>query len=343
MNILVKKSLTLIIAALGGLCFIVFKLPFPWLLGSVFMVFLATRFEKLPLEESKFLLIVSRMTIGVILGSSFTPELLHQIKDYIFSLIFIFPYVFSIAFIGMWYYQKVQKFDKITAYFSAMPGGLVEMVIIGKEMGGDPARITLVQSVRLVFIVFCLPFLIEFISNTQLSDIKSITIPISQMNIKDTVLMVVVAIFGVVVGFKLKLYATYLLGPMFASIIAYGFGFIHQRPPDELLMVIQVIMGISIGIVFKNVKTKVVLSTILNSFGFLLILVIISAITIFIIDNILNFPLVSIILAFSPGGQANINLIAIILKADISYIALHHLFRLLLVVSMSGYFAKKLK
>lgn len=343
LNLAIKQSVTIILAIIGAICFICLHLPLPWLLGSIVGIFLSSRIKLLPLEKSKSLLIVARVTIGVILGSSFTPELLHQVKDYVFSLMFVLPYVVFIAYAGMLYYEKVQKFDKVTAYFSAMPGGLVEMVIIGKELGGDAAKITLVQSARLVFIIFCLPFLIEWVSNTSLGDLKPITTPIAQMNLSDSIVMIIVAILGVMIGKKLKIYAPYLLGPMLMSIIAYSLGFIEQRPPDEFLKAMQVILGISIGIVFKGVSTKIVLKTLINSLGFLLILTTISAIMIAIIHTLLGFPLTSVILAFSPGGQANINLIAIILGADIPYIALHHLFRLILVVSGAGYFAKKLR
>lgn len=338
-----KQLFSIFIALIGVACFVYLHLPLPWLLGSIVAIFFATRFKSLPLEKSKSLLIVARITIGVILGSSFTPELLHQIKDYTYSLLFVIPYVFITAFAGMWYYVKILKFDKITAYFSAMPGGLVEMVIIGKEMGGDAAKITLVQSMRLIFIIFALPFLIEWISNTSLGDLKPITTPFMQISIKDAFLMIAIAFVGAFAGVKLKMYAAYLLGPMLVAIIAYSFGIIEQRPPDEFLKATQVVMGISIGIVFMGVSTKIVMQTLYHSLGFLLILAIISSIVALIVHFTLGFSLTSVILAFSPGGQANISLIAIILAANIPYIALHHLFRLLIVVSAAGYFAKKLK
>lgn len=340
---IVKQIFSIFIATIGAVCFMYLYLPLPWLLGSIVATFLATRFKGAPLEKSNSLLIVARVTIGIILGSSFTPELLHQIKEYIFSLLFVIPYVFMTAFVGMWYYVKVLKFDKITAYFSAMPGGLVEMVIIGKEMGADASKITLVQSMRLVFIIFALPFLIEWISHTSLGDLKPITTPFMQISIKDAFLMVAIACIGAFVGVKLKIYAAYLLGPMLVAIIAYSFGIIEQRPPDEFLKAMQVIIGINIGIVFKGVSTKTVLQTLYHSLGFLLILVIVSAIVVLIVHFTFDFSLTSVILAFSPGGQVNISLIAIILAANIPYIALHHLFRLILVVGAAGYFAKKLK
>lgn len=335
--------ITILIALIGVFIFKFFALPMPWLLGSIVAISIGSRVDKLPLQKSSKLQNIARMTLGIILGSSFTPELLHYIHDYIYSLLFVVPFVILVAILGMWYYHKILGFDKVTAYFSAMPGGLVEMILLGKEFGANTAKVTLTQSMRMIFIVFSLPFLIQIISHTPLTDLKSITSPLKDILTKDIIIMIFIAIFGSYIGVKLKLFASYMIGPMLVSILVYGLGFIQTRPPDEILKAMQVIMGINIGLVFKGVKTREIIKTLINSSGFLVLLIIASGIISFLVHYLFGFSLISTILAFSPGGQANINLIAIIIGANIPYIALHHLFRLLLVIFAAGYFAKKIK
>lgn len=342
-KLLFGHFITICVALVGVFAFKYLNLPMPWLLGAVIAIAIGTRVQILPLKKSNNLQNIARMTLGIILGSAFTPELLHNIQDYAYSLLFVVPFIALVAILGMWYYHKVLGFDRVTAYFSAMPGGLVEMILIGKELGANTAQVTLAQSMRMIFIVFSLPFLIQWLSNTPLGDLKPITSPLKDISLQDIFIMICIAVSGSYLGVKLKLFASYMLGPMLVAILIYGLGFIQTRPPDELLKAMQVIIGINIGLVFKGVQTKEILKTLLSSSGFLVLLTIASAFISFLVHYLLDFSLISTILAFSPGGQANINLIAIIMGANIPYIALHHLFRLLLVIVAAGYFAKKIK
>ena len=57
----------------------------------------------------------------------------------------------------------------------------------------------------------------------------------------------------------------------------------------------------------------------------------------------LNFPIVSTLLAFGPGGQSEINLIAILVGANLPYITLHHIVRLFIVMNIAPIIAKKFK
>ena len=52
---------------------------------------------------------------------------------------------------------------------------------------------------------------------------------------------------------------------------------------------------------------------------------------------------VRILLAFGPGGQTEINLIALLVGANLPYITLHHIVRLFLVMNIAPIIAKRLK
>jgi uncharacterized membrane protein AbrB (regulator of aidB expression) len=45
-----------------------------------------------------------------------------------------------------------------------------------------------------------------------------------------------------------------------------------------------------------------------------------------------GFDPVSVLLAFAPGGQTELNLLAFVLGLDVAYVALHHLTRLAVVI-----------
>lgn len=334
--------LAIIIAAIGSITFIYLNLPLPWLLGSIFITSIIIRFKKIPIKKpNHYFATPARVIIGVTIGSAFTPAIIQQLDSYFYSLLLVIPYVILTAFVGIIYYWKLLSFDKKTAYFAAMPGGVIEMVLLGEEMKANVAKITLVQSSRLLFIVLSLPLIIQYIFQIDISGNKLITAPLYTLNIIEMILLVVIGFGGAVLGKKLNIPAAYLIGPMILSILAFTTGLIESKPPDELLKFVQVVLGATIGFTFKDVKIEEIIKTLISTLGHFILLAIVSTIFITLCFWLFDFPIISILLAFSPGGQAEINLIAILVAANVPYITLHHIVRLFIVFNLAPIFAKK--
>jgi len=337
-----KMLLALCIGVLGAIVFIYLNLPLPWLLGAIFASSIAMRFENLPIKSPKPFSTPARILIGLTIGSAFTPEVLQYIDVYLYSLLLVIPYTILTIIAGMYYFYRFQGFDKKTAYLSSMPGGVIEMVIIGEEIKANISKITLVQSSRLLYIVISLPFIIQYIFHVDISGNKLITIPIENINIQEFLVLLALGIVGGFIAKKIKLSAAYLIGPMIFSILAHSTGYITTTVPDEFLKFVQVVFGTIIGFTFRGVKLKDILSTLKATFGHFIILSVISAVFILIAYYSFDFPIISTLLAFSPGGQAELNLIAILVVANVPYITLHHIVRLFIVMNIAPIFAKRL-
>ncbi len=342
MKSLYKMLLATFIGFCGSILFIFLNLPMPWLLGAIFTSSIAMRFENLPIQSPKIFSTPARIIIGLTIGSAFTPQILEQLHIYFFSILLIIPYTIFVALAGTYYYYKFLNFDKKTAFFSSMPGGVIEMVILGEQMGANTVKITLVQSSRLLFIVLTLPFVIQYIFHIDISGNKLITTSISNISYLDIFLLPIIGISGAYIAQKLKISAAFLIGPMIFSIIFYALGIIHSSMPDELIKFIQVALGTIIGFTFKGVDFRTIIHTLLGTFGHFIILVLISGFFIVIGSFLFDFPIVSILLAFSPGGQAEINLIAILIMANVPYITIHHIVRLFIVMNIAPILAKKI-
>lgn len=332
----------LLIGVLGAIVFIYLNLPLPWLLGAIFASSIAMRFETLPIKSPKPFSTPARVLIGLTIGSAFTPEILQYIDVYLYSLLLVIPYTIITIVAGMYYFYRFQGFDKKTAYLSSMPGGVIEMVIIGEEIKANIAKITLVQSSRLFFIVVTLPFVIQYIFKVDISGNKLITIPIVNINLQEFLFLLVAGFIGGYLAKKVKLSAAYLIGPMIVSILLHSTGYVTTTVPDEFLKFVQVVFGTIIGFTFRGVSVKEILQTLKATFGHFIILSIISIIFILIAYYSFDFPIISTLLAFSPGGQAELNLIAILVVANVPYITLHHIVRLFIVMNIAPIFAKKL-
>ena len=342
MNNLFKMLFALAIGVVGAVLFIYLNLPLPWLLGAIFASSIAMRFENLPIKSPKPFSTPARVLIGLTIGSAFTPEILQYIDVYFYSLLLVIPYTIITIIAGMYYFYRFQGFDKKTAYLSSMPGGVIEMVIIGEEIKANISKITLVQSSRLFYIVVTLPFVIQYIFHVDISGNKLITIPIVNINIQEFLFLLVAGFVGGMIAKKVKLSAAYLIGPMLVSIILHSTGYITTTVPDEFLKFVQVVFGTIIGFTFRGVSIKEILITLKATFGHFIILSIISISFILIAYYNFEFPVISTLLAFSPGGQAELNLIAILVVANVPYITLHHIVRLFIVMNIAPIFAKRL-
>jgi len=334
--------LAIFIGTIGSIIFIYLNLPLPWLLGSIFITTIAIRFKKLPIKKpNHYFSTPVRIIVGVTIGSAFTPSILGQLNTYIYSLALVVPYVILTAFFGILYYWKLQGFDKKTAYLASMPGGVIEMVLLGEELKANVAKITLVQASRLFFIVITLPFIIQYVFQIDISGNRLITTPINNIELSDMFILTIVGISGAYLGKKINMPAAYLIGPMFISMIAFASGIIESKPPDELLKFVQVVIGTSIGFTFRGIKLKEIIKILISTLGHFLILAVITAFFVFLVHYSLDFPMLSILLAFMPGGQTESNLIAILVAANVPYITMHHIVRLIIVFNLAPLFAKR--
>jgi len=339
---LYKILLAILIATIGSILFIYLNFPLPWLLGSIFITTIFMRFEKLPISKpNNYFSTPVRVIVGVTIGSAFTPAIWEQLDNYFYSLLFVIPYVLITTLLGILYYWKLQNFDKKTAYLAAMPGGIIEMVLLGEELKANVAKITLVQASRLFFIVLTLPFIIQYIFQIDISGNKIITAPISTLELSDIFLLIVIGISGAFLGKKINMPAAYLIGPMFISMLAFASGIIESKPPDELLKFVQVVIGTSIGFTFRGVEIKEIIKTLIGTLGHFVILAIVTTLFVLLVHFTLDFPTLSILLAFMPGGQTESNLIAILVAANVPYITMHHIVRLIIVFNLAPLFAKK--
>ncbi len=334
-----KSALPIAISLSVGLCgaivFSYLHTPLPWLLGSIVAIAIASRIPKLPLVSPKVFSPVARATLGITIGSAFHPEVLSYLGDFVSSLVLIVPYVILVSIAGIVYYWKWVGFDKMTAFFSAMPGGLLEMVMLAESMKANVYQVTLTQSARLLLIVFSLPFIIQYTTHIPLDGRASITQPLLQSDPHDMVIIAVCAVVGWLGANKLKIPGGTMIGPMIVGAFIYGSGFVYARPPDEIIKAIQLILGTTVGFVFVGITYKEIVKVISLALGHFVLLALISAVFIIGVDYIIDVPFVSIVLAFSPGGQSEMNLIAIIVGANLPYVALHHILRMFLVMGVA--------
>ncbi|MEM6275737.1 MAG: AbrB family transcriptional regulator [Pseudomonadota bacterium] len=321
--------LTFAIAGLGVALFHLASMPLPWLLGPIFAC-LTAALMGLRLEGIKPLNDAMRTVLGVAVGATLTPAVIVTLPAMWPTLLLVPVMTIIIGLTGVPYFRRLWGFDFATAYYSAMPGGLQDMLVFGEEAGGNVRTLSLVHATRVLVIVVALPFILQGIWDADLSNppgAPAITIPLQEL-----VLMVVCAIVGWQGAKRIGLFGASILGPLLLTTLVTVLGFIENRPPAEAIWAAQFFIGMTIGAKYAGVTMEEVRRDLAAGFGFCLLLIVLTVIFVEGIYMAGLAPGQDVLLAFAPGGQAELTVLALIVGADMAFVVAHHVLRIFVVI-----------
>ena len=324
-----RVLITFVIGLIGVAVFHGVDLPLPWLLGPIISCLLAALMG-VPLQGVKPLNDAMRTILGVAVGATMTPVVIATFPAMWPTLILVPVMVIFIGLLGVPYFQRVWGYDFATAYYSAMPGGLQDMLVFGEEAGGNPRILSLIHATRVLVIVVALPFILKGVWGADLSNppgAPARTVPIS-----DLVLMVVCAVVGWQGAKRLGLFGASILGPLIVAAMMALLGILENRPPAEAIWAAQFFIGMTVGSKYAGITLSEVRRDIAAGLGFCGILIVLTVIFVEAIYGTGLAPGQETLLAFAPGGQAELTVLALIVGADVAFVVAHHVLRIFVVI-----------
>lgn len=333
MNLVKRLSprvLTVAYAALGAALFSTAGLPLPFLFGPMAACLVAA-LAGAKLKGLGQISVAARTILGVAVGASITPDLLHQIPLMAASVSLIPLYIILIALVGVPFFNRFCGFDPVTSFYSAMPGGLQDMVIFGEAAGGNVRTLSLVHATRVLIIVTLAPIFLIHVYGVALDN--PIGAPASTIPLHELALMVVAAIVGWKGGERIGLFGASILGPIIVAAAFSMAGLIHMRPPKEAILASQFFIGMGIGVYYVGVTFRELRQVVLSGVVFCILLAMLAALFTEIVTLAGFAQPVEAFLAYAPGGQAEMTVLAIVAGADLSFVITHHLTRIILVIT----------
>lgn len=323
------RIITFALALVGVALFHLARLPLPWLLGPLFAC-LAAALAGLRLQGVAALNDPMRTILGVAIGTAITPALLGRLDVMISSIALIPVFLLCIGAFGYPYFRRVWRFDKATAYYAAMPGGLQDMLIFGEAAGGNARSLGLIHATRVLIIVVSLPLFLQFGLGIPLD--RPPGAPASAVPLFELILMAVLGLAGWRIARWCGLFGASILGPLILSAIFSLSDVLHHRPPAEAIYLAQFFIGLVVGVKYVGITGAEVRRTVIAAIGYTAGLFLLSGIFTGFVVWMDFAPLVPALLAFSPGGQAEMAVLAIVAGADVAFIMTHHLARITLVI-----------
>jgi len=337
-----RIALTLLLGSAGGAVCWWLQTPLPWMIGAMTVITAAALWGA-PVRSLHPLRAGMITILGVMLGSSFTPNLLSHLASWPLPLAGLLVYCAATLGAGVLYFNRVARNDITTAFFSAAPGGLNEMTIVGAQMGGDERIISLTHAVRILLVVFTIPIWFRVFSDYTPAARAAANIGILDVPLIELAKLGACAVVGGFIGHRLRLPAWQVLGPMIASAAAHMTGLTAARPPIELISAAQIVMGVGVGCRFAGTRFHEVRGAILHAAVFSVIMLAIAVTCAVVLHHLTGLPITALVLAYAPGGLAEMSLVALALSIDIAFVATHHAVRLLIVLAITPPIFRRLR
>lgn len=326
--------LTLGLGLAGGALFASLQLPLPWLLGALVFNLIGS-FAGLKLGLHTGVRNPALTVLGVTIGSTLTPDLVGRAQDWWLTLAAMALFVATASPLAILYCRKVMGFDVVSATYAGIPGGLTEMIVTGSASGGDPRRIALAHASRLAVILLVLPSAMTIVAGVGITGARPGISPWTTMPPLDAILLLGCAALGALAARLVRLPNPFLLGPLVLSVAAHLFALTTAKPPNWLLDIVQLVVGAYVGAQFANTRAAD-LARILGLSSILTVLLLgWAALFAWTSSRLMGFEFAAVLLAFIPGGIAEMSLIAVLLHIDPIFVAAHHIFRVLLILSSS--------
>ncbi|MBX3577046.1 MAG: AbrB family transcriptional regulator [Rhizobiaceae bacterium] len=329
---LLRFALAMLVGTLGGALFWYLRTPLAWLLGAMTFTMIAS-LVRAPVATPGVVRLPMTALIGTMLGAGFHPGTFAGIGEWYVPLAGLIVFMTVAAAVSYSYFRRVGGFDRPTAFFSGMPGGLIDMVVMGGERGGDERTIALVHAARIFLVVLILPFAIEIVAGIDLPPGAAVSVPLSALDAETVAWLAGTTVVGYAGGWLLRLPARHLFGPMIASGLVHYFGFSDFAMPAVVIAVAQIVIGATIGSRFSQASPAMVLRILALSVGSAAVLLSVTFAFALALSRLTGIGFAEMVLAYAPGGVVEMSLIALALSGDVAFVAIHHIVRVMLVIA----------
>ena len=152
-----RRVLIYAIGITGGLLLLAVGFPGGGVVGAM----LATGLANVILREQyvfpRRVMQFALLGVGVTIGLEFSPLMIQKIQEMILPIVgFSIIVVLGNLLVG-WFIRYMTNWDTITCILGSAPGGLSQMLVLGEEMEADTLKISIMQLVRVLTIILCIP------------------------------------------------------------------------------------------------------------------------------------------------------------------------------------------
>jgi membrane AbrB-like protein len=316
----------------GGFLFQLLGIPLAWTLGALTMAAVVAVLGGNWLMPAPLRNLV-RPVLGVLAGSAFTPEVAGSMLAWWDAVVFVLLHSLLITLVGVVFFRKICRFDRITAFFASAPGGLSELTLIGASYGGHMRTLALVHSVRIITVVMVVPLVLRLANDGVASGTVAPVAASAALGVEDWLFLGGCALGGYLIGAFIRLPGGVMVGALLVSGAVHGLGMTEVVPPVWLVALVQVVIGSINGARFAGVTWAELRSTVLYALVWAVVMLLWSGLAAWLASLLLfDRSGWAMLLALAPGGTAEVILMSYALGIDVAFVVTCQITRILFVL-----------
>lgn len=319
--------MTLAVAVVGAVLAWTISAPIYVLLGPAVLVsIVGVAGVKTGIDDT--LRDVCFVVLGVAVGTGFDGDALGAMLRW--------PLAFTFMAVTLWVIIVACRallvaffgFDRRSALLAASPGHLSFVLAVAQDIGGDVARVSMVQSVRLLSLTLVVPFVAIALGIEVGGDVapQGQAMVLWQMGVLFAVSVVAGLVFK-----RLALPAPLLLGGMVTSALFHLTEIIPGVLPDWLVLPAYLVLGALIGTRFSGVTLAQLLGGLAAGLALTVVAVVLAAVASLPVAWALGMPVAHVLIGFAPGGLETMIAMGAVLGVVPGFVAACHIARLLVL------------
>ena len=329
---------TFAVAFAGGYVAKLLNFPLPWMTGAL-MITAALGLAGVPVRSLWQARAAGQFVTGAAVGTTFTPAILLTILTLLPAIMLGALISIAIAVVGALILMRLVAVDAKIAALATMPGGVIEMANIAtKRIDADPLPIMVLQTMRVGLTVCAAPFVVTALAEAGARNV------VTQGEVMSWLTVLALMSASLVGGFFLNRFAlpnAWFLGSLFVMAALGALGLIPGRVPEPILIVAQVIIGMTIGTQFKHEFLTRLLRLLLASLVTVPFALLMLALLAALYSFLLGLPVTTLVLALAPAGIAEMALTGKILGLDAALITGFQIVRIVMTMGLAAWTARR--
>jgi uncharacterized protein len=330
---------TLLIATAGGVVFQMIGFPGGLVSGSMLSVAVAA-FAGRPMRVPLPLARVCFVLVGILLGAVVTPETLRGIAAWPISIALLVVSTIAMFAATTCYLSFVHGWDRLSALLGASPGSMAQVMALSAELRADVQGVAIVQVMRVLLIVLGLPAGLALFGWTVAPSVP--TRVGTDWSLTELAILVILSTLLAIAMLHIRFPGGLLFGAMVGSGLLHGMDLIHATLPTWVGNGAVLTLGAVAGARFTNTSPRMLLSYLGAAFGSFAVAVAVAALFATLVAALLPFRVADVVVAFAPGAQDTMMVLALALHLDPVYVGAHHLMRFLVVSLAAAAAARRL-
>jgi uncharacterized protein len=316
---------TLIIALVGGATFTLLGLPAGLISGSVLAVATAALLGR-PVTVPTMLARACYVLIGISLGAVVTPQTVKGFAAWPGSIALVMVGAIAMILATATYLRVVHGWDRLSALMGASPGSMAQVIALSTALGANLPPIAIVQTMRVLLLTTGLP------AGLAAFGLVAPALPVTRgppggSSLAELALLAAVSVATAAVFWRLRFPAGLLFGAMVGSGLLHGFGLLQAVLPWWVSTVSVLVLGAMVGSRFANQTFRLLSSYLGAAFGSFAVSLSVATFFALIVAYFFPFPFANIAVAFAPGAQDTMMVLALALHLDPVFVAAHHVAR----------------